>query len=92
MSSNLETPLTSRIGISAVFEHFTGHEKLVELIDDICQLAESEHKSVRVDMAHFLGLTLHDNALSCLGKLVKDDFEDVRETAQDAIDQIQENL
>ena len=92
MSSNLETPLTSRIGISAVFEHFAGEEKLVELMDEICRLADSEHESVRVDMAHFLGLTQDEKALPCLQKLLDDEFEDVRETAQDAIDLIQENL
>ena len=92
MSANLETPLTSRIAISAVFEHFAGQEALVNLLDDICRLTESEDNSVRVDMAHFLGLTQHENALTCLQKLLDDPFEDVRETAQDAIELIQDNL
>lgn len=92
MLSDLETPLTSRIGISAIFEHFAGSQQLVNLIDDICRLAESEHESVRVDMAHFLGLTHHQQALPCLEKLLKDKFEDVSETAGDAIEMIQENL
>ncbi|MEJ2213939.1 MAG: thioredoxin family protein [Gammaproteobacteria bacterium] len=92
MSANLETPLTSRIGISAVFEHFAGQAPLVNLLDDICHLAESEDNSVRVDMAHFLGLTQNKNALACLQKLLDDPFEDVRETAQDAVELIQDNL
>ena len=92
MSANLETPLTSRIAISAVFEHFAGQAPLMNLLDDICRLTESEDNSVRVDMAHFLGLTQHENALACLQKLLDDPFEDVRETAQDANELIQDNL
>ena len=92
MSADLETPLTSRIGISAIFEHFSGTQPLKDLSDEICRLAESEHESVRVDMAHFLGLTQFEKNLPCLEKLLKDEFEDVRETAEDAIAMIQENL
>ena len=88
MLTDLETPLTSRIGISAVFEHFENTEHLDKLVPRLCKLATDEHKSIRVDIAHVLGLTGSQSAIPCLEKLAGDEFDDVRETAIDSLDAI----
>ena len=90
MISNLDTPLTSRIGISAIFEHFENTPSLVSLVPRFCELATDPHESVRTDMAHFLGLSGDRSAIVCLEKLLEDDFGDVRETARESIDSILE--
>lgn len=86
MLSNLETPLTSRIGISALFEHFENTQQLGKLVPRLCELASDKHKSIRVDIAHVLGLTGSMAAMPCLEKLAKDEFDDVKETAIDSIE------
>lgn len=92
MLCDIETPLTSRIAISAVFEHFSDTHALSELIDDICAQADNPAESVRVDIAYLLGLTGSARAIPCLEKLLADDFEEVRETAEEAIDMLQTAL
>jgi len=88
MLVDLETPLTSRIAISAVFEHFQNSDQLKRLIPKMCKFTDSNHESVRVDVAYILGLTGDISALSCLESLANDSFDDVRESARDAVEMI----
>jgi len=89
MLLDLETPLTSRIAISAIFEHFQNQESLQTLIPTLCEKLSDKNESIRVDIAHVLGLTGNLSAIACLEKLLADDFEDIRETAREAIENIQ---
>lgn len=89
MLAEPETPITSRIGISAVLESFSGQAPLQNLIDAICKHAQSKNASVRVDMAHLLGLSHSRDALACLQTLSEDKFADVQETAKEAIEEIE---
>ncbi len=88
MALNQETPITSRIGISAVFEHFAGSRMLRDLIPVLCRAATDEHASIRADAAYILGLSQHTDARPCLEKLLDDEFADVRETAHEALEQL----
>ncbi len=88
MLLDLGTPLTSRIAISAIFEHFQNNESLFSLIPVLCENLSDKNESVRIDVAHVLGLTGSLSAIPCLEKVLADDFEDVRETAREAIDSI----
>lgn len=91
MLADMETPFTSRIAISAVFEHFQNSAEIGELVPRLCDLAQDEHGSIRTDMAYILGLTGNLSAIPCLEKLVKDDFDDARETALESIQAIKES-
>jgi len=57
MTGESDTPLGSRIGISAIFEHLQGDVKLARHISALADLTASESVSVRIDAAHYLGLT-----------------------------------
>jgi glutaredoxin len=88
MLGSMQTPLTTRIGISAVFETLQGSELISRRIEQICRLAADQHESIRVDMAYLLGLSEDRAALTCLEKLTEDSFDEVRQTAQEAIETI----
>jgi len=92
MMAEPETPLTSRIAITAIFEHYQGRQLLVELIPIICRHLQNPNQNIRIDMAYLLGLTLHASALDCLQALKKDAVSDVRETAIEAINSISGHL
>ncbi|NNJ91710.1 MAG: hypothetical protein HKP55_08555 [Gammaproteobacteria bacterium] len=92
MLCDLETPLTSRIAISAIFEHFENSPALQSLIPALCAQTENDSESVRTDVAHVLGLTGTEEAVPCLQKLAKDTFNDVRETAMEALEEIRQDL
>lgn len=88
MLCDLQTPLTSRIGISAVFEHYEGNERLQALLPLICDQAKNEHDSIRVDIAYLLGLTQSQSAIACLEKLLDDEFDDVKEAAKESLENL----
>jgi hypothetical protein len=92
MLCDLETPLTSRIAISAVFEHFEKNPALQHLIPSLCQKTNHDSESIRADVAHVLGLTGSKQAMPCLEQLARDTFKDVRETALEALEEIKQEL
>ena len=74
-----------RLGISAVFEELEGDDRLKNIVDDLGELAGHESPRVRSDTAHFLVLTHSDNAIPYLQQLAKDENNEVREIAGDAL-------
>ena len=92
MLCDTDTPLTSRIAISAIFEHFEKSPALHSLIPALCAQTQNDSKSVRADVAHLLGLTGNQEAIPCLEQLAKDAFDDVRETALEALEEIRHEL
>lgn len=90
MLADIETPMTSRIGISAAAEHFANSPVLSNQVETLCRLSSDDHASTRADIAHLLGLSGSEAALPCLKQLSKDAFEDVRDTALEAIESIRE--
>ena len=92
MLCDVETPLTSRIAISAIFEHFENSAALRSLIPALCAQTGNDSDSVRTDVAHVLGLSRAEEAVPCLEQLAKDAFDDVRETALEALEEIKLEL
>lgn len=91
MTAKTDTPLGSRIGISAIFEQLQGDIKLARHIHELADLTDSETISVRVDAAHYLGLTENIKAIPWLEKLLNDENHEVIETAEEAISMIRSN-
>jgi len=85
MTANNNTPLGSRIGISAIFEQLQGDIKLARHIPELADLTDSELSSVRIDAAHYLGLTENIKAIPWLEKLLSDSNHEVQETAEEAL-------
>lgn len=92
MLADMDTPFTSRIGISALFEGIEGTDELVALIPQLCDKLPNKHASIRVDIAYILGLTKSRKALDCLQPFIHDEFADVRESVEDAMALINHRL
>ena len=84
MLVDIDTGLTSRIGITAVFESMQGKQELQSLVPLLCDKLSSEHPSVKVDLCYLLGLSKSPEALPCLHSLENDEFSDVRDAVKDA--------
>ncbi len=87
-----QTPLTSRIAISAIFEHFENSPALQSLVPALCAQTSNDSETIRTDVAHVLGLTGAAQAVPCLEQLARDTFNDVRETAMEALEEIRQEL
>jgi len=88
MTAKSDTPLGSRIGISAIFEQMQGDIRLARHIPELADLTDSDSISVRTDAAHYLGLTENIKAIPWLEKLLNDENHDVKETAEEALSMI----
>ena len=89
MASN-ETPLGAKIGIGAVFEEFQGNSIIRKLIPELSALLESDDPSVRNDACYYLGLTESVQAITAIEKMLRDEQEEIRETAHDALSIIED--
>ncbi|MDH5178353.1 MAG: HEAT repeat domain-containing protein [Gammaproteobacteria bacterium] len=77
-----------RLGIGAIMEDFAGQPLLHPLLPELVRLLEHPQARVRGDAAHFLGF-LHDpSAISALTQLQNDSDTEVREIAQESIEQL----
>ena len=82
-----EQDLKIRLGVSAVFEGFENQPVLQQLVGPLAELAKSEYARVRADAAHFLSLTHSPEAIAFLQQLAQDTDHEVREIANDGLQQ-----
>ena len=84
-----EVPMTVRIGISAILEHFYENSSaLKDILPALIKLTESANESIRADACHFLSLEGSDVARKRLQQCVNDDSAMVREVALESLENI----
>jgi thiol-disulfide isomerase/thioredoxin len=84
--SNPETQLNTRIGISAIIESLAGSELLQGTVDRLGELSQHNDPRIRGDVAHYLGLTGSDKAISYIEHLMGDPDTDVRAIATESLE------
>lgn len=88
LAKDPELSVKVQLGISAVFEELQGSEILQQIVPDIAEMAESPSAKVRADGAHFFALTESDKAMPYLRRLAEDENTDVREIAEEALNEL----
>ncbi len=82
-----EVPMTVRIGISAILEHFDANSSALNaILPDLLELSESTNETIRADACHFLSLEGSDVARKRLQQCANDDSAMVREVAIESLD------
>ena len=85
-----ETPMVTRIGVSAIIEELADTEELRSLVNQLAELTNAEESSIRADAAHYLGLSGSISAAQWLKPMLNDAHEHVREIAQDSLERLEE--
>jgi hypothetical protein len=80
-----DTPLSARIGVSAVFESLAGSDILRRAVPEIEPLTLSHSPQIRADACHFLGLAGDRGALASVRRLTEDEHPEVREVATEVL-------
>jgi len=86
--SNDQSSLSARVGVGAVIEHLSGSEILINAIDTLGEYSQSPNARIRNDACYYLGLSHHDKAKKYIQPLLEDEDADVRECAEDALEDI----
>jgi len=81
----VEVPMGTRIGISAVVEAFQGTKALRNVVSELEQLTLSDSAQTRADACHFLGLAGERKAIPSVRRLLDDEQPDVREIAVETL-------
>jgi Thioredoxin domain/HEAT repeats len=84
-----ETQLNTRIGISAIMEDLAGTGQLRGLAGRLGELTRHDEARIRGDACHYLELTGDPAAVVYLRPLLDDPDAEVREVAQEALQQLQ---
>lgn len=83
------TQLNTRIGISAIMEDLAGTEPLRGLVGRLGELTRHDEARIRGDACHYLELAGDPTAIEYLRPRLEDPDAEVREVAQEALQQLQ---
>jgi len=89
--ANEESGLSARIGVGAIIEQLAGSKILQNNIDELGDFCKNPVARIRNDACYYLGLSHHVNAEQYIRPLLDDSDDEVKEIAQDALDEIREN-
>jgi len=85
---NPDASMNVSLGASAVFERYAGKEPLKVLVMKLGKLSEHADARVRADASHYLGLSRAPLARTFLEPRLADENADVREIAQDGLEEL----
>lgn len=86
--ANEQSSLSARIGVGAIIEQLAGSQLLVSNIAHLGKYTSSANPTIRNDACYYLGLSHHKDAEPFILPLLEDKDKEVRETAKDALDDI----
>lgn len=89
--ANEESGLSARIGVGAIIETLAGSEILQNSIDDLGVYCQNPVARIRNDACYYLGLSHHVKAEKYIRPLLEDSDDEVKEIAQDALNEIRDN-
>ncbi len=86
-----ERQINVRIGASAVLESLQGSGLLEQAVNEIAEYTQHSQVATRIDACHVLSFIHHPSAVSFLKSALKDTDTEVREVAQESLDELAEN-
>lgn len=86
--ANPEANISVRLGVSALLEAYAGTPELQILLPQLAGLTRHTDHRVRADACHLLGLTGSAAARAYVEACLKDDHEEVREIAEEAMEKL----
>jgi len=86
-----ERQINVRIGASAVLESLQGSGLLEQVVDEIGAYTQDPNVSTRIDACHVLSFVEHPSALAFLGQALQDDDAEVREIAEESLNELSGN-
>ena len=86
--SETGTNLSARVGAGAIIEDMAGTKLLKQHIPLLAKFSQSEEANLRNDACYYLGLTQDKSAIPHIKNCLNDENSDVKETAKEALDDI----
>ncbi len=88
LMDDADAKINLRLGIGVVFEHFAGTAVLQNTVSALAERLRHRDARVRGDACYYLALTRRADVVPLLRACLDDDHADVREAAQDGLDEL----
>lgn len=83
-----EAKINVRLGVGVIIEELAESEEFKVVLPRIIEYLSSSDARIRGDACHYLSLTKDPAYIALIEKLLSDDNEEVREIAQDSLDEL----
>ncbi len=83
-----EAKINVRLGVGVIIEGMAEAEKFKAVIPRLIEYLASDDARIRGDACHYLSLTKDRSHIPVIEKLLSDESEEVREIAQDSLDDL----
>ena len=83
-----EAKINVRLGVGVIIEDMAEAEEFKAVIPRLIEYMSSEDARIRGDACHYLSLTKDSSTIPVIEKLLSDENEEVREIAQESLDEL----
>jgi hypothetical protein len=83
-----EAKINVRLGVGVIIEEIAGSEQFRTMIPRLVEYLSNRDARIRGDACHYLSLTGDRTCIPEIEKLLSDESEEVREIAQDSLDEL----
>lgn len=83
-----EEKINVRLGVGVIIEDMAGSEAFKTIVPRLLDYLSSSDPRIRGDACHYLSLTKDRSLIPHIEKLLSDENEEVREIAQDSLDEL----
>ncbi len=90
LMANPEAKINVRLGIGVIIEELAESEPFKAVIPRLIDYLSDDDARIRGDACHYLSLTRDPSYIPHIEKLLSDESEEVREIAQDSLDELAE--
>ena len=88
LMANPEAKINVRLGVGVIIEDMAVSEEFQSVIPRLIEYLSNDDARIRGDACHYLSLTKDVSYVPAIKKLLSDENEEVREIAQDSIDEL----
>ena len=88
LMANPEAKINVRLGVGVIIEDMAVSEEFQSVIPRLIEYLSNDDARIRGDACHYLSLTKDVSYVPAIKKLLSDENEDVREIAQDSLDEL----
>lgn len=88
LMANPEAKINVRLGVGVIIEEMAESEDFKTAVPRLLEYLSSEDARVRGDACHYLSLTKDPGHIPLIEELLSDDSEEVRDIAQDSLDEL----
>ncbi len=86
--ADAEAKINVRLGVGVIIEDMAESEEFKVVIPRLIEYMSSEDARIRGDACHYLSLTKDSSHIPVIEKLLADENEEVREIAQESLDEL----